>query len=138
MERIPIPMGHGHKANRERQMHKYTVNTHTQDRISGGKCLTQLYVLIISEDKDDVGSDIADVAVPLQARPEAIPRQVARALGHREEDSHQDKQQEKRERGGEPPPRHHATLQSPPQSFVSHTGVGGSLTQPERQDTEGD
>lgn len=27
MERISIPMGHGHKANRKRQMHKHTVNT---------------------------------------------------------------------------------------------------------------
>lgn len=116
-------------------MHKHTVNT--QERINGGKCLTQFYVLVISEDEDDVGSDVADVAVPLQARPEAISRQVARALGHRK-DSHQGKKEKKkRERGGEPPPCHYATLQSPPQSFVSHTGVC-SLTQPERQDTEGD
>ena len=69
----------GHKANRERQTH----SKHTQEGIHGGKCLTQFYVLIIGEDEDDVGSDVAEVAIPLQARPEAIPRQVARALGHR-------------------------------------------------------
>lgn len=92
---------------------------HTQERINGGKSLTQFYVLIVSEDEDDVGSDVADLAVSLQAGPEAIPRQVSGALGHRE-DSHQDKEEE-RERGREPPPCHHATLQSPPQCFVSHT-----------------
>lgn len=125
MERIPIPMGHGHKANKETN-----AQTHTQERINAGKCLTQFYVLIISEDEDDVGSDIADVAVPLQSRPEAISRQVARALGHRE-DFHQDKKEEKWERGREPPPCHHATLLSPPQSFDSHTGV--CSTQPARR-----
>lgn len=93
---------------------------HRQEKINGGNCLTQFYVLIVSEDEDDVGSDVADLAVSLQAGPEAIPRQVSRALGRRE-DSHQDKKEEERERGREPPPCHHATLQSPPQSFVSHT-----------------
>lgn len=111
---------------------------HTEERINGGKCLTQFYVLIVSEDQDDVGSDVADVAIPLQARPEAMSRQVARALGHRKHSHQGEKEQEKRERGGEYPPCHRATLPSPLQFFVSHTGVCCSLTRPERQDTEGD
>lgn len=113
MERIPIPLGYGHKANRERQMHKHTVKrTHidTLEGISGGQCLTQLYVLIVSEDEDDVGSHIADVAVPLKPRPEAVSGQVAGAFGHGQ-DSHQDEEEEeeeeKREQGGQPPPCHH-------------------------------
>lgn len=88
MERISIPMGHGHKANRERQMHRHSKHKQMQ-RFTRGKQLTQFYVLIISENKDDVGSDIAYVAVPLRARPDAISRQVPRALGRRE-DSHKD------------------------------------------------
>lgn len=66
-----------------------TVNTSKCKRFTRGKQLTQFYVLIISENKDDVGSDIAYVAVPLRARPDAISRQVPRALGRRE-DSHKD------------------------------------------------
>lgn len=73
----------------QRETGAQTQSKHTQERFTGGKHLTQFYVLIISEDEDDVGSDVAYVAVPLQARPEAISRQVARALGHRE-DSHKD------------------------------------------------
>lgn len=69
------------------------------------KCLTQFYVLIISEDQDDVGSDVAEVAVPLQASPEAISRQV-----HRKDFPQDKKEEKKKERGGEPPPCHHATL----------------------------
>lgn len=92
-----------------------------KQRSNGTKCLTQLYILIISEDEDDVGSNVADVAVPLQARPRSISRQVAGALGHRKESPQDKKDKKKRERGGEPLPCHHATLQSPPQSLVSRS-----------------
>lgn len=94
-----------------------------KQRNNGAKCLTQLYILIISEDEDDVGSDVTDVAIPLQTRPQPISREVARTLGCRKDSPQDKKEQEKRERGGKPPPCHHATLQSPPQPVVSHSNT---------------
>lgn len=79
MDRMSIPLGDGHKASRRRDR---CTNRH-------GKHLTQFYVLIISEEEDDVGSHVAHIAIPLLTRPEAISRQVSRALGHGE-DSRQD------------------------------------------------
>lgn len=66
------------------------------------------------------------MAVPLQARPQSISRQVAGALGHRKNSPQDKKQQKKRERGREPPPCHHATLQSPPQSLVSRSNTASA------------
>lgn len=74
-----------------------------------GQNFTQFNVLIVSEKQNDVGSDVARVAVPLETRPEAISRQVSGALGQRE-DPHQDQQEEERDRGEEPPPRHYGNL----------------------------
>lgn len=99
-----------------------THSKHPEERFNG-RYLTQFYILIISEDEDDVGSHVAYVAVSLQARPEAISRQVARALSRRES-PHKDENEEKRERGKEPLPCHHDNLQSPPGYFVSHAGFG--------------
>lgn len=129
MARVPIPMGHRHYANGERA--RETGNT--RERINGGERLTQFYVLVIGEDEDDVGPDVAEVAVLLQPRLLPIARQVAGAVGRGEKDSRRDeKEEEKRE------PCHRASRQSPPRSFVSHAGVCGTLTQPGRRDTEGD
>lgn len=58
--------------------------THGKHPQEGFRQLTQFYILIISEDEDDVGSHVANVAVSLQPRPEAISRQVARALSRGE------------------------------------------------------
>lgn len=69
-------------ADNTKQMGKHTVNGHRRGFMEEN--LTQFYVLIISEDEDDVGSHVAYVAVSLQARPEAVSRQVPRALGRRE------------------------------------------------------
>lgn len=101
-------------------MHSHVVNKQKQ-RINGGNPLTQFYILIISENENDIGPDVADVPVPLQTRPEAMPRQVARALGLRK-DYHQDEEKKKkREKRREPPPCHHASLQSPLQAFDQHS-----------------
>lgn len=110
--------------------------THSQHPQEGfnGRCLTQFYVLVIGEDEDDVGPHVAYVAVSLQARPEAISGQVARALSRRE-GSHKGQNEEKRERGKEPLPCHRWNLQSPPRYLVSHAGFG---CRPERQDMGGD
>lgn len=94
-----------------------------KQRNNGAKCLTQLYILIISEDENDVGSDVTDVTIPLQARPQPISREVAGALCYRKDSPQDEKEQKKRERGEKPPPCHHATLQSPPQSVVSHSNT---------------
>lgn len=116
MERVSNLLGHKHKASRINRC------TNTQKRSDGGQTFTQFHVLIVSEKQNDVGSDGADVAVPLETRPGPISGQVSRALGWRE-GSHQDQQKEKRDRGQEPPARHDGNLESRPQSFVSHTGV---------------
>lgn len=84
-------------------MHKHTLRS---DR---GREFTQFDVLIISEEENDVGPDVAHVAVPLETGPGPIPRQVSRGLGPREH-SHRDQHKEKRERGEEPPPRHYGDL----------------------------
>lgn len=89
------PPGRCTQRQQEKQTHKET--------------FTQFDVLIVSEKQNDVGPDGARVAVPLEARPGAIARQVSGALGHWE-DSHKDQQKEKRDRGGEPPPRHDGSL----------------------------
>lgn len=96
--------------------------------------------MIIGEDEDDVGSDVTDVAVPLQPRPEAIARQVAGPLS-RMTDFNQERKEKKeeRERGRQPPPCHHSTLQSPPQRF-SHTATQSNLgekTEGERAEKSG-
>ena len=108
---------------KQRETDEQTPSQHThRGRISGGKCLTQFDVLIISEDQDDVGSHVAEVAVPLQARPLAVSRQVARAMDHRKHFHHDKKEdKKKRKRGRENPPCHLVTLQSPPQSSVLST-----------------
>lgn len=103
MERIFNLLGDEHKASRINRC------TSTQERAGGGQGFTQFHVLIVSEEQNDVGSDVAHVAVPLEARPGAISRQVSGALGRRE-DSHQNQQKEKRDRGEKPPPSHYANL----------------------------
>lgn len=67
---------------------------------NGASSLTQFYILIISEDEDDVRSNVAGMPVPLHARLQAISGQVAWALGHRK-NSTQDKEEQKTgEKGG--------------------------------------
>lgn len=103
MDRKSNLPGDGHKANRRTNR-----CTNTQQRSDRGQNFTKFDVLIVSEKQDDVGPDVAHVAVPLETRPGAMYRQVSRALGRRE-DSRQD-QEEQRERGEEPPPRHYGNL----------------------------
>lgn len=97
---------------------------------------TQLNVLVVSQDEDDVGPDVADVAVPLQAGPETISGQVAGAVRRREESRKE--QKEKRERGREPPPCHDDNLQSPLQPSLSHVAVCSSCASPAKKETAGD
>lgn len=104
MARISNLPGDGHKANR-----RINRCTNTQQRSGRGQNFTQFDVLVVSEKQNDIGSGVAHVAVPLEARPGAISRQVSRALGYWE-DPHQDQQKEQRERGEKPPPRHYGNL----------------------------
>lgn len=103
MERMSNLLGDEDKASRINRC------TDMQRRSGGGQNFTQFHVLIVSEKQNDVGSDVAHVAVPLETRPGPISRQVSGALGQREE-SHEDQQKEKRDRGEEPPPRHDGNL----------------------------
>lgn len=115
-ERVCNLLGREHKASRINRC------TNRQRRSGGGQAFTQLHVLVISEKQNDVGSDVAHVAVPLETGPGPVSRQVSGALSQREE-SQQNQHKEKRGRGQEPPARHDGNLESRPQSFVSHTGV---------------
>lgn len=110
MDGTPILRGHGKKKSK-------------QDAQSYGIiCLTQLYVLIIGENQNDIGSDVSEVTVSLQTGPGAISRQVAKTF-HFREASHQDKREEKKRKNGRvPSPCHHDKLLSSLQSFIHCPG----------------
>lgn len=92
--------------------------------------VTQLDVLVVGQHQDDVGPDVAGVAVPLQPRAESVPGQVAGGVaGEGEQEEAAEEQEEEVGEGGREPRRCHddADLQSPPQTSASHVGgVGGS------------